>query len=88
MVGFSISHSYLTPKNLLHPHTSIAIGRLKPYQEGDESKETDEQQDERRDHYHWPEPGILKILKLDMLQNSPMLDSRGEETEDAEGDKT
>ena len=30
----------------------------------------------------------MEILKLDMVQNSPMLDNRGEETEDAEGDKT
>ncbi len=66
----------------------LRIGLLKPEQDGDESKETDEQQDERRYHYHWPEPGILEIPRLDMLQNSPMLDNRGQETEDTEGDKT
>lgn len=30
----------------------------------------------------------MKIRSLDMLQNSPMLDNRCEETEDAEGYKT
>ena len=30
-------------------------------------------------------PGILEIPKLDMLKNSPMLDNRGEETEDTRG---
>ena len=33
-------------------------------------------------------PVYCEILKLDMLQNSPMLDNRGEETEDSQGDKT
>jgi hypothetical protein len=63
-------------------------GLLKPEHKGDESQETDEQQYERRYHYHWPEPRVLKILKLDILQNSPMLDNRGEETEDTKADKT
>ena len=30
----------------------------------------------------------MKIIKLDMLQNSPMLDNRGEEAKDTEENKT
>ncbi len=74
--------------NLFHPTLLSRLGLLKPEHDGEESKETDEQQDERRYHYHWPEPGILEIPKLDLLQNSPMLDNRGQEAEDTQGDKT